>query len=149
MQRVSGALADQAAKERRGATAIGPFRAGRVCDRAIEDEAKTVRCRFHRILAIARVAIRYREFIPFEPEGHAQHMMNCQPIAAWLVCEVNMFGELVVKLCLGGRHLAGRERNTIDQAHDALGNRAQIVRHVGAKGDGAERVSQASSSPCP
>jgi len=67
--------------------------------------------------------------------------MSRQPIAAGLVCEVGILGELVVKLCLGGRHLAGRECNAIDQADYALGYGAQIVQHVGGEGDGAERAS--------
>ena len=123
-ERAAGALGDQSAKERRGAAAIGPFRAGQVCDRAIEDEAKTVGCRLHRVLAVAKLAIRYRELIPFEPERHAHHMINRQPIAAGLVCEVGILGELVVKLRLGARHLAGRECNAIDQADHALEYRA-------------------------
>ena len=68
-------------------------------------------------------------------------MMNRQPIAAGLVCEVGILGELVVKLCLGGRNLAGRECNAIDQADHALGYGAQIVRHVGGEGDGAKWAS--------
>lgn len=102
---------------------------------------KTVGCRLHRVLAVTKVAIRYREFISFEPERHAQHMINRQPIAARLVCEVGILGELVVKLCLGGRHLAGRECNAIDQADHALGYGTQIVQHVGGEGDGAEWAS--------
>ena len=52
-----------------------------------------------------------------------------------------MFGELVVKLCLGGRHLTGRECNALDKANHALGYGAQIVQHVGGEGDGAEWAS--------
>jgi hypothetical protein len=65
--------------------------------------------------------------------------MYCQTIAAGLAGKVGIFRKLRVQLRFGRRDLAGRERNAIGKTHNALGYRAQVVRHVWAEDDRPER----------
>jgi hypothetical protein len=46
---------------------------------------------------------------------------------------------LLIQFRFGRRDLAGRERNAIGKTDHALGHRTQVVRHVRAEDDSAER----------
>ena len=72
-----------------------------------------------------------RKLVPFKAECHAQNVLHGDPFATGLLAEVGVFRELVVEFCFRRRHLAGRERNAIDQNDHALGHRAQVMQHVG------------------
>ena len=45
-------------------------------DRAPEDEAETVGRHLDRVLAVAQVAVGNGEFVPFEAERHAEHVVR-------------------------------------------------------------------------
>ena len=60
-------------------------------------------------------------------------------IAAGLAGKVGIFRKLLIQFRFGRRDLAGRERNAIGKTDHALGHRTQVVRHVRAEDDSAER----------
>ena len=72
-------------------------------------------------------------------ERHAERVMDGQTIAAGLAGKVGIFRKLLIQFRFGRRDLAGRERNAIGKTDHALGHRTQVVRHVRAEDDSAER----------
>ena len=65
--------------------------------------------------------------------------MDGEPLAAGLARKVGIFRKLLIQFRLGWRDLASRERDAIGKPDHALGHGAQVVRHIRAEGDGAER----------
>src|SRR5215469_10209520 len=113
VQLLAGALGNQPAENRRSTAAIGPFYARLAYDRALENEAETIGRRLHCVLAVAQVAVGNGELVPLEAERHAEYVVHRQAIAAGLLREVSIIGELIVELSLGWRHIAVRERDPV------------------------------------
>ena len=90
VQRLPGALGDQAAEQRGRAAAIGPLDAGLARDRPLEDVAIAVERELHGVLAVARIAIGNRQLVPGETERHAENVMDRQAIAAGLLREIRL-----------------------------------------------------------
>ena len=65
--------------------------------------------------------------------------MDGEPLAAGLARKVGIFRKLLIQFRLGWRDLASREGDAIGKPDHALGHGAQVVRHVRAEGDSAER----------
>ena len=129
-------LGNQAPKNRRRGAAVGPFRAGLADDGQTEDEAEAVGRGLHGDLAVAQVvAVGNGELVPFEAECHVEHVSDGDFLPAGLVAEIGIFGELIVKLGVGRRHLSRGERHAIGQTYHALGHRTQVVQHLRPKDD--------------
>jgi len=56
-------------------------------------------------------------------------------------------GKMVDHRLIESWHLALGQRDAVQQSHDALGNRAQIMLHVGAERDGRNRLPRARRRP--
>lgn len=56
-------------------------------------------------------------------------------------------GKMVDHRLIESWHLALGQRDAIQQSHDALGDRAQIMLHVGVERDGSQQAPPRSSTP--
>ena len=136
-QRHAGAFGDQMAEQSDCAAGIDPTFARRGDERPIEDEAVTVRRSLHGDLAVLRIGVR-KLLIPLHAECHVQCVHDSEVRALRIGREIGILGELCQQRRVRRRHQAAIERDTVQQPHDALGHRAQIMQRVGAEGHAAE-----------
>ena len=140
MQRLAGAFGDDAAEQRSGAAAIGPALARLHHDRTLQHIAIAIGRAIHRDLAVGRIGVGNAQLIPIRAHGHRQHVMQRPALPAGVGGEVGIFRKRLHQGLLGRRHLAGLERDPVQEPDDAFRHRAQIVQRVGLECDDAERL---------
>jgi len=139
MQRLAGALGDNAAEQRSGAAAIGPALSRLHDDGALENVTVAVGRAIHGDLAVGRIGIGNAQLIPIRAHRHRQHMMQRPALPAGIRREIGIFGKGLHQGLLGRRHLACGERDSVQQADDTLRHRAQIVQRIGLERDNSQR----------
>ena len=141
-QRHAAALRAQMAQQGRRPAAVAPAFAGRGDDGLLQHVAVAVAAALHGDFAVARVGVR-KVLVPLQAHGHAQGMGDEDGAPALIGRQIAVGGKGLDQGSVQRGHLAFGQGQAVQQADDALADRAHIVQGVGVEGHLAQRLAPA------